>query len=166
MLKQIWNTIFVNTFNEVESQTLNSPKLDKKVITILIVVSFSLVFIQYFGNFQFLISSLKSIQFTSVVDLLNTLQSSSSNIRLFQLTYWVSIIVTFYFIIPVFIIKIFFKDKLSDYGLSPKGFFKSYKIYVVFFLFMVPLILFVSTTESFQNKYPFYNPEGESLYPN
>ncbi|PCI97280.1 MAG: hypothetical protein COB15_08130 [Flavobacteriales bacterium] len=166
MLKTIFNTIFVNTFNEVETQTSNNPQLDKKVITILLVVSFSLIFIQYFGNFQFLISTLKTIKLNGLANGLNSLQSNFPNARLFQLTYWVGILITFYFIIPVFIIKAFFKDKLSDYGLSPKGFFKNYKTYIVFFLFMVPLILLVSTTESFQHKYPFYNPKGESLFPN
>jgi membrane protease YdiL (CAAX protease family) len=166
MLQNIWNTIFVNTFNEVESQKYTTNTFDKKVILILFTVILSLVFIEYFGNFQFLISSIKSIGLNRISDSISSLQSYFPNARLFQLTYWVSILITFYFIVPLFIIKLFFKDKLSDYGLSPKGFFGNYKIYVVFFLFMVPLILFVSTTDSFQHKYPFYDPNGESLWPN
>lgn len=166
MLHNIWNTIFVNTFNEVESQKSTSKILDKKVISILFTVILSLVFIEYFGNFQFLISSLKNIGLKEFSKSISSLQSYFPNARLFQLTYWVSVLTTFYLIIPLFIIKLIFKDKLSDYGLSPKGFFGNYKIYVVFFLFMVPLILLVSTTESFQHKYPFYNPNGESLWPN
>ncbi len=166
MLKTIFNTIFANTFQELEPQSSTNLDLDKKVITILLLVSFSLVFIQYFGNYQFLISTLKSINLNGLGDLLNTFQSNFPNIRLFQLTYWVCVLITFYFIIPTFVIKVFFKDKLNNYGLSSKGFFKSYKIYLVFFLFMVPLILFVSTTDSFQHKYPFYDPKGESLWPN
>ena len=85
---------------------------------------------------------------------------------MFLLAYWVFTLITFYLIIPLFIVKLFFKDKLSDYGLSPKGIFKSYKIYIIFFLFMVPLILLASQTHSFQHKYPFYSPFGESIWPN
>ena len=33
-------------------------------------------------------------------------------------------------------------------------------------MIMLPLIILVSYSESFQNKYPFYNPHNESLYPN
>jgi membrane protease YdiL (CAAX protease family) len=166
MLRNIWNTIFVNTFNEVESQKTENTGFDKKVFTILLTVVLSLVFIEYFGNFQFLISSLKSIGLSGLSKTLNGIQSYFPNVRLFQLTYWVSVLITFYLIIPLFIIKVFLKDKLSDYGLLPKGFFGNYKTYIVFFLFMIPLILFVSTTESFQNKYPFYDPNGENLWPN
>ncbi|MGB0886473.1 MAG: CPBP family intramembrane glutamic endopeptidase [Vicingaceae bacterium] len=166
MLHSIWNTIFVNTFKQVENEKYTTKNLDKKVLLILFTVIFSLVFIEYFGNFQFLISFLKSIGLSEFSTFISSLQAHFPNARLFRLTYWVSILITFYFIIPLLIIKVFFKDKLSDYGLSPKGFFGNYKIYVIFFLFMIPLILMVSTTESFQHKYPFYNPNEESLWPN
>jgi len=166
MLKNIWNTIFIDTFNKVEAGKSDTPQIDKKVITVLIVVAFSLVFIQYFSNFQFFTSFLNTIKLNGVAEWLQSLQTHFPNDRLFQLSYWVFILFTFYLIIPLLIIKILFKDKLSDYGLSPKGFFKNYKIYIVFFLFMIPLILMVATTDSFQHKYPFYNPVNESLWPN
>jgi membrane protease YdiL (CAAX protease family) len=166
MLKNTWNTIFVDTFRKVEAEKDANPKLDKKVISILFVVAFSLVFIQYFGDFQFLTSFLNNIELGGLAEWLNSLQTYFPNQRLFQLAHWVSTLLIFYLIIPLFIIKLVFKDKLIDYGLSPKGFLKNYKIYVVFFLFMVPLILLVSTTHAFQHKYPFYSPFGESLWPN
>lgn len=163
MIKAIWNNIFVDTYNKIEAEKSTSTQLDKKAITIFIVVAFSLVFIQYFGDLNFIISSLKSLglEFSIL-----SIQSKFPNVRLFQLTYWVFILITFYLVVPLIIIKFIFKDKLSDYGLSPKGLLKNYKTYVIFFLFMVPLILLVSTTESFQYKYPFYNPKEESLCPN
>jgi membrane protease YdiL (CAAX protease family) len=168
MLRNIWNSIFVTTYNEVEvnKETNNTLKLDKKVVSILFTVAFSLLFIEYFGDFNFLIGSLKSIQLEGIANWMLSLQTYFPNDRLFQLTYWVSIMLIFYLIIPLFIVKLIFKDKFRDYGLSPKGIFKSYKTYIVFFLFMVPLILLVSTTASFQNKYPFYSPLGESVWPN
>jgi len=166
MFRNIWNTIFVNTYHQVEAEKSSSTQLDKKVISLLFVVAFSLVFIQYFGDFQFFTSFLTTINLDGFASWLNSLQAYFPNNRLFHLAYWVSVLLTFYFIIPLFIIKLFFKDKLSAYGLSPKGFFGNYKIYIVFFLFMVPLILLVSTTDSFQHKYPFYDPRGENLWPN
>jgi membrane protease YdiL (CAAX protease family) len=166
MLKNLWNSIFVSTFKEVEESKTTSTRFDKKVIIILLVVSFSLVFIQYFGDFNFLNSTLKSIKLDGLANSLNSIQSFFPNEKLFHLSYWVFVIITFYFIIPLFIIKLFFKDKLSNYGLSPRGIFRNYKIYIIFFLFMIPLVLLVSNTQSFQDKYPFYNPIGESLYPN
>lgn len=166
MIKTIWNNIFVDTYNKIEAEKSTSNQVDKKAITIFIVVAFSLVFIQYFGNINFLTGGLKNIGLDGIEKSTSFLQTLFPNIRLFQLTYWVSVLITFYLIIPVLIIKFGFKNKLSDYGLSPKGFLKDYKIYIIFFLFMAPIILLVSTTESFQYKYPFYNPKEESLWPN
>ncbi len=166
MFRNIWNTVFVNTFKEVEAQKSNHPGLDKKVLLILFAVAFSLAFIQYFGNFQFLTEALKNIKLDGLADWLYSLQDYFPNNRLFQLTYWVATLITFYFIVPIFIIKLIFKDRLSDYGLSPKGLLGNYKTYIIFFLFMIPLILLVSTTNSFQHKYPFYDPRGENLWPN
>lgn len=166
MFRKSWNSIFVKTFGEVESEKSADPRLDKKVLIILFVVAFSLVLIQYFGDFLFLTSFLKSIKLEGLANRLLSLQSYFPNDRLFKLTYWVTTLITFYFIIPIFIIKLFFREKLSDYGLAPKGLLTNYKIYIIFFLFMIPLILLVSTTDSFQNKYPFYDPRGENLWPN
>jgi len=166
MLRNIWNSIFVNTFSQIEAEKSSSPQIDKKVIIILFVVAFSLVFIQYFGDFKFFTSFLTTVKLSGLANWLNSLQAYFPNERLFLLTYWVATLFTFYFIIPLIIIKLLFKDRMSNYGLAPKGILKSYKIYVVFFLFMVPLILLVSTTHSFQHKYPFYSPFGESLWPN
>ena len=123
---------------------------------IFFIVAFSLLFIEYFGKLSFLIESPNIL----------SLHTYFPNFELFNLAYWVGIIIIFYLIIPLLVIKLIFKDKLSEYGLSVKGIFKSYKIYLLFFLFMVPLILVVSTNENFQNTYPFYSPFGESLWPN
>jgi membrane protease YdiL (CAAX protease family) len=166
MFRNHWKSIFVSTFKAIENQKTESKGIDKKVITILFTVILSLTFIEYFGNFQFLITSLSNINLNGIVNSLTLIPSYFPNSRLFQLTYWVSVLITFYCIIPLFIIKVFFKEKLSDYGLSLKNLLGNYKIYLAFFLFMVPLILFVATTESFQHKYPFYDPHEESLWPN
>ncbi|MDG1477631.1 MAG: hypothetical protein P8Q14_10830, partial [Vicingaceae bacterium] len=107
MIKAIWNNIFVDTYNKIEAEKSTSSQLDKRAITIFIVVAFSLVFIQYLGDLNFI----KSFGFESEI---SSLQAKFPNIRLFQLTYWVSILIVFYLVIPLIIIKFIFKDKLSD----------------------------------------------------
>jgi len=165
MFRNTWNTIFTSTFNTVEEEKSSNPKLDKKIILVFFTVAFSLIFIQYFGDFNFLTEFLNDVKLADLADSLSDFKNRFPNSQLFHLSYWVLVLVTFYLIIPLFIIKILFKDKLSNYGLSPTGFFGNYKIYIIFFLFMIPLILLVSTTESFQLKYPFYDPRDETLWP-
>jgi len=154
------NIIFVKHKTEQEKQSLN--QLNKKVVLIFISSALSLVFIQYLGDLNFI----KSLHINPLSIIISDVSDFFPNQRLFELIYWVSIIFTFYFIIPIIIIKTIFKERLSNYGLSIKGIFKSYKIYLLFFLFMIPLIIFVSYSESFQHKYPFYLPTNESLFPN
>lgn len=90
----------------------------------------------------------------------------SENAQLSHLANWVLILCTFYFFIPVLVIKLFFKEDLSDYGLKFKSAFKDYWLYLVMLGVMIPLVAFFSTTASFQAKYPFYElAAGEALYP-
>lgn len=154
MLNKIWNSIFVTTYYQIEKEKTSNYNLDKKVMGILFIVSFALLFNEYLGRESFLIL------------IANIIDYNVPDSPLFYLAYWASMTIIFYLILPILFIKLIFKNKLSEYGLSAKGIFKSYKIYFLFFLFMVPLIFFVSASENFQNKYPFYSPFGESLYPN
>jgi membrane protease YdiL (CAAX protease family) len=162
MLKSVWNNIFIDTFKKVELEKEQSNQFDKKVLLIFISSALSLVFIQYFGDLSFV----KSLGFNWLNNLLSEVQKTFPNNRLFELVYWVCIIFICYFIIPTILIKTILKQNLIDYGLSFKGIFKSYKTYLTFFLIMLPLIVGVSFLDSFQKKYPFYNPYSETLYPN
>lgn len=166
MFQNIWNTVFVATYYQIEAEKISTKQSDKKVIIVLLIVTLSLVFIQYFGSLNFLIEALNNLHLNKLSTKIAELGHFFPNNRLFHLSYWVFILIMFYFVIPVIVIKLFFGDKIGNYGLSPKGMLKSYKIYLLFFTFMIPLILMVSTTESFQHKYPFYNPLKTRLWPN
>jgi len=97
---------------------------------------------------------------------MQTLIHFSDNVQLSQLANWVFILCAFYFVVPVIVIKIFFRENLSDYGLKWKGAFKDYWLYVVMLCVMIPLVYFFSKTSSFQARYPFYElSQGEKLYP-
>lgn len=88
------------------------------------------------------------------------------NRQLSNLASWVLILFTFYFIVPVLLIKILFKEDISEYGLKWKGAFKDYWIYIAMLCVMIPLVIFFSTTASFQSRYPFYDlSPGEKLFP-
>jgi uncharacterized protein len=162
MLKTIWNTIFVDTFHQTELEKEPSNQLNKKTVIIFISCALSLVFIQYLGDLSFI----KSLNNNFITNLISDASGIFPNRRLFELIYWVSIIITFYFFVPAIIIKTIFKERLSNYGLSVKRVFKSYKTYLLFFLFMFPLIILVSFSDSFQYKYPFYQALNESIFPN
>jgi len=148
-IKEVFSKTFIEAQNNAAA---NSPfeggKGDVKLIAICVLTALCLTMNKYLPEMK------QVIHF-------------SDNDQLSELANWVFVLCTFYFIVPVLIIKFFFKENLSDYGLRWKGAFKDYWLYVVMLVIMIPLIAFFSTTKSFQAKYPFYDlAAGESLYPN
>jgi hypothetical protein len=69
--------------------------------------------------------------------------------------WWVFVSVTFYFVIPSFVVKFIQKRNLSEIGLSrsiEKGFLKLLALCIAV---MLPLVYLMSLTGSFSGKYPF-----------
>ena len=141
--------IFSNTFREHEN-----GRPDKKIIVIVVVAALSLTMNKYLPDLFQNSEIWKSI-------------TPFANKQLSDLACWVLVLCTFYFVVPVITIKLFFRESLSDYGLKWQGAFKDYWIYMVMLCVMIPLVAFFSTTASFQARYPFYDlAKGETLYPN
>ncbi len=72
------------------------------------------------------------------------------------LAYWVLVVTIFYFVIPTFAIKFFFKTDLKDHGLRfkiEKGF---WKLYLLCTAVMLPIVYLMSLTSGFAAKYPFF----------
>lgn len=83
--------------------------------------------------------------------------------ELHQLLYWSSWSCFFYFILPAFIIKVFWREKLSDYGFKLKGALNGWPVYLGMFLLIIPCVYVVSYEKSFQLTYPFYEPPKENF---
>lgn len=129
--------------------------LDKKAITICVLTALCLTMNKYLPD------SVKPFQSSELW------KDCFPNDRLSDLANWVLVLFTFYFAVPVLVIKLFFRENLSDYGLKWKGAFKNYWIYLAMLCVMIPLVAFFSTTASFQARYPFYDlSPGEKLFPN
>lgn len=164
-MRAILKRIFSDTFHAAQAesaafQTSEPGKcFDKKTAIILIVVAFSVALNKYLSEPHYAYSFLSlfsNYEFTYHTDS-----------RLIELGWWVAVLFTFYFVVPALLIKLYFREKLSDYGLSFRGAFKDYHIYIIMLMVMIPLVLFFSTTKSFQARYPFYTlGKCESLYPN
>lgn len=159
--------IFSIAYSSAELEVLKKSKPDYRVMLICVIVAFSLTMIKYIGDVRFTLELLHGTGSVSFTNAFEDLMTINKNAQLYRLLYWVSVIIVFYFVFPVIIIKLVFRQKLSDYGLRIKGAFKDYKVYVLMLCFMIPLVVFFSQTESFQQRYPFYDVQkGESLYPN
>lgn len=154
----------------IERQTDVGKDKSSKVFVIFILACISLACVEYLGKndgFNNILHFLNFLGYRDYATRLNDSIHATFNTQLFSLAYWVIIIQLFYVLFPVIVIKTVFREKLSDYGFQTGRLLKEFYIYLAFFLFMVPVVLFFSRTESFQMRYPFYHlQQGEPLWPN
>ncbi|MFL5752320.1 MAG: type II CAAX prenyl endopeptidase Rce1 family protein [Bacteroidia bacterium] len=155
-------------FRRVLKALINDFKFpDKKEVLVFLLVPLCLSCIHYFGEASFTISFLRNIGLESFADQLNDFCFYGPNPELNRLMFWVIILDTFYFLVPLLFIRFVLKAKPADFGLR-LGFEKGgWKLYLLMLCFMIPLVLYFSGTQSFQDRYPFYNiKQGELLWPN
>lgn len=174
MLKKVLNTI-QRTFIKVEAESLDYRKdvagknADRKIIWVAVISAVSLVFIEYIGKapgYLNLIGFMKLVGFNGFSEFLSQNLELNGNLQFNRLAYWISIVIIFYLLIPMLVIKFVFHEKLSDYGLRIGNIRKDYGIYFIMLVIMIPLVYWMSTTHSFQLRYPFYElRKDESLYP-
>lgn len=65
-----------------------------------------------------------------------------------------------YTLLPVLLIKLVFREKLTDYGLGVRGVVGDWPVYLSFAAVMVPLVWAFSAEERFQTVYPFYRVDS------
>lgn len=166
MLKKI----FAETFAREEEQLLLDPPakgFDLKVVVILGWTALALAIIKYYGDVLFTANVLSDRGAKEWADSLRAWASEGPDADLHRLTWWIGSMFLCYFFVPVLLVKIVFRDSLADYGLKWKGALQQWWLYVVMAVVMIPLVVYFSSTSSFQARYPFYSPmKNESLWPN
>lgn len=84
------------------------------------------------------------------------------NLELYGFVWWSGWRVFGYVVIPMLVVAILPGERLRDYHLSPRGFFKHLWIYVVLYALILPGVIAASTTSSFRHTYPFYRLANRS----
>lgn len=158
MIRKVWNTVFDDTFRKVEQE--GALVFDKKTVWVLTTSAVCLMAINYLGSIQTMQGMLHGLGLHTLSRSLGELYTQSSDAQLVRLCFWASVSFVFYFIIPVIIIKLVLKESLRAYGMGLKGMVAGYRVYILFFIIMLPLIWWVSHNASFQLRYPFYKPSS------
>lgn len=142
---------------------------DRKVVWVIVISAISLAGINYFAaasRFSNYASFFATVGLMDSFDWVYQLLYRAEHSRLWGLLYWASLTVFFYFILPAFIIKVVFKERLRDYGLKRKEVLSYFSIYALLFACIFPVVLLVSFSKQFQTAYPFYSPKDTSdLFP-
>lgn len=80
------------------------------------------------------------------------------NARAFAVSYWCLWQVLIYLLLPIAIVKLLLRQKLSDYGLKLRGMFRDWWVYALMLAVILPLVLLMAQRDSFQETYPFFRP--------
>ncbi|MCX6312533.1 MAG: CPBP family intramembrane metalloprotease [Bacteroidetes bacterium] len=165
----MFKKIFINTFHREEEELLLHPPekgFDLKTFVILFWAALGLAIIKYYGDPLFFANVTQGLGLTNLADGIREWTDSGNNSSLHHLAWWVGTLLLVYLFVPVLLIKLLFKEELSNYGLKWKGAFKDWWLYVVMLVIMLPLVVYFSSTTSFQSRYPFYSPQShENLWP-
>lgn len=164
MLKAIFYNTFIEAEKEREDYAQTNKSSEIKTITVFVLTAFSLSMIYYWGRYDYLQSFLTDVGATNLKATLDQFIYGESTSNIGDLAYWVFILVSFYFVVPALVIKFFFKENLSDYGLKWKGALKDYHLYIIMLMVMIPLVLYFSGTKSFQARYPFLNVKSGAAH--
>lgn len=150
---------------------------DNRVILILVTAAVVLILHQYVPFVDYLLPPIQWLYEQGFEEFASNLFHQIwvwDNVRggyrsreLFRVSYWALFCFITYFFIPWFVIRVFFKQKLADYGFKLRGAFADWWVYVVFFAIMGPILLWVSTHKHFQEVYPFFKiaKDGDTLWP-
>jgi membrane protease YdiL (CAAX protease family) len=166
---EVIRKLFLETVEASESSArqyrLDHPGFDLRLLVLCLYVAFALSMIRYFGEFQFLLTTLSDVGLSALAGKLRALSSHSRNPALFSLAYWIAINVLFYIVLPSIMIK-GWKQKWTDYGLSITNFRHDSRLYLWMFPVMALIVFGISISPAFQERYPFYNPaKGDPLFP-
>lgn len=167
ILKKLRWTIGAYEEKSRHDQLATPPeKLDSKVIIVLIVAATILSFSDYYGSS----GDWDSLRLfvTPFVDepraFLASIFHHAEYGRLARLSYWSGTTFLGYFIIPALIICFVFKQPLRDFGLPRPSKNIPFGLTLGLYLVMLPFLVAVAFTKSFQSTYPFYQFADRSLF--
>lgn len=88
----------------------------------------------------------------------------SEHWRLLGFAWWTGWRVFGYVLMPMAVILCFPGERIRDYHLSPRGFFKHLWIYGLMFALILPAVFIASKTDTFRHTYPFYRYANRSAF--
>ena len=146
--------VSVDQWRAIDRETVRAPgaagTFKWQILVILVTVAVSLTLQEYIGDRGFFEDHFKP-------------HGADPYYTLKGFAWWSGWRVLGYVVIPMTVLALMPGERIVDYHLSPRGFFKHLWIYAVLFLCVLPAVLLASTTHAFRNTYPFYRLANRSL---
>jgi membrane protease YdiL (CAAX protease family) len=150
---QLLRKISVEQWRAIDRETERSPDdrgaWDWRVLAIMVVAAVSLTLQQYLGD-------------EGTYSRLFPRARNDPWWELGSFAWWSGWRVFGYLVLPMIAIACMPGERIRDYHVSARGFFRHLPIYVALFLAVSPAVVFSSTHEAFRETYPFYRMANRS----
>lgn len=144
--------IFIDQWRAIDAETVRDPadagRSDLQVLVILVTVAASLTLQEYLGGH----------------DIYERLfpADGSRYWELRSFAWWSGWRVFGYVGIPMIVLACLPGQRIRDYHVSLRGFFRHLWIYAALFALVLPAVIYASTTAAFRETYPFYRIANRS----
>jgi membrane protease YdiL (CAAX protease family) len=164
MIRALWEKLIGTTIREVEQEartaTAESPLgIDTKTVWVLVTVCVCLTLQNFTQSLYSAGEAADHVIGMADGDTARHVQLwlyRQADFPEYRWTWWGIITTLTYFVFPVAVVKLVFRENLRDYGVKWKGALSSWPIYVGMLGIMLPLIYFVSFSPRFLVTYPMY----------
>jgi membrane protease YdiL (CAAX protease family) len=165
----VWREYVTDVRASANARAAPTVASDRKMVIVFVTAAIALTcgnFLSDGGNPAWLETLLRGAGLAGVANRLHDALLVSVHSDWNRLAFWAAVVIFFYIVPAVLVIKLVFRERVRDYGLSVRGIPRHVGVYALLFSIAAPLIVAVSFTASFQEKYPFYHPAaGHSLWP-
>jgi membrane protease YdiL (CAAX protease family) len=168
-IPNLWRTYVTDVRAEADARASTTPETDRKMALVFVTAAVALTcgnFLSDGGRPEWLETILRSAGLRGIAERLHDGMLVSAHRDWNQLAFWAVVVITFYVLPPVLVIRFVLREHVRDYGLRVRGILPHLRTYAVLYALAAPLIVAASFTASFQEKYPFFHPApGHSLWP-
>ena len=172
--RRLWKAYVTDLRDEVDAESAAyrakvSPSVVSRNLAIVFIgAAVCMLLVRFCGNVEDPSWVRKLLQPIGLGKLAGTFEyavTKSPDKRINQRIWWATARVFAYLVLPILIVKLGLRAKLSDTGLGLKG-PSQWKIYATLLALVAPLVIWVSFSPAFQAKYPYYRlAKGEGLWP-
>lgn len=140
------------------------PRYDYRPLVVLVVSAALLTLMHYYGKaegFQAFVAG--RLETAREGSLWYELRGGAPYADLYYRYWWAGFRVLGYLLVPMAVIRFGFGERVRDYGLRADGLREHAGTYALAFLVVLGFVIGVSFSESFAQKYPFYEHAGRSV---
>ncbi len=155
VIKRFFQRVVLDSWREAdaEADTAGAEQLDFRPIVILVTTAVVLTLARYFGG---------NSTFSEIFPYDSKVQTRAEW-DLLARAWWSGFRVLTYVVIPMLTIVLMPGERIRDYYISFRGFFRHLWIYAALYLIVLPFVLLVARQDQFLQTYPFYKYANQSV---